>query len=429
MSTVRRSLLSRARSHRRPGPGVPHGGARAGLGGCRRLPQPVAQRRQGQPGRHLGRVQPRVHLVRRLAPALPQRVRDAVPRQRVGLGHRRQGPRLRRQLDARRRLGRVGPQRPRGLGRGGVRQRRHDRGVQRQRRRGLPRAHRRAVAVPVHPLQGPLARDAPTPPPPPPAGNGGKAIENVAASRCLDVAAGSNAAGTPIQIYDCNGTAAQQWIAGSGALRVFAGSCLDVPNSALVAGTRGSAVRRATARAPSSGPSPRTARSARPTASASRARWVGRPTAPAPASPPATAASRSSGWGRARQRRHGGQERQRVPVPRRLRGSDEPGRRDPALRLQRRPPPSSGSPRPVRCAPTPTPASTCPVAPWSPGRRCSSGSATARPRSSSPQQSDGTIRTSQRAVPRRRAERHGSTARVCRSTPATGSSAQSWATA
>ncbi|MEP6629999.1 MAG: ricin-type beta-trefoil lectin domain protein, partial [Lapillicoccus sp.] len=81
------------------------------------------------------------------------------------------------------------------------------------------------------------AATTPTPAPLPPAGNGGKAIENVAASRCLDVAAGSNAAGTPIQLYDCNGTAAQQWIAGSGALRVFAGSCLDVPNGALVAGT------------------------------------------------------------------------------------------------------------------------------------------------------------------------------------------------
>ena len=73
---------------------------------------------------------------------------------------------------------------------------------------------------------------------PPPAGNGGKAIQNVGASRCLDVAAGSDAAGTPIQLYDCNGSAAQQWISGSGALHVFAGSCLDVPNSALVAGTQ-----------------------------------------------------------------------------------------------------------------------------------------------------------------------------------------------
>lgn len=99
--------------------------------------------------------------------------------------------------------------------------------------------HERAVATSqfqyIHfkDLSGPTAPTAP----PPPQANGGTAIENVRASRCLDVTAGSGTAGTPIQLYSCNGTAAQQWIAGSGALRVYASSCLDVISGALVSGT------------------------------------------------------------------------------------------------------------------------------------------------------------------------------------------------
>jgi len=75
------------------------------------------------------------------------------------------------------------------------------------------------------------------PPPPPPSGNGGPAIQNVKAARCLDVANGSGASGAAIQLYDCNGTRAQQWLAASRALRVYANSCLDVTGGALVSGT------------------------------------------------------------------------------------------------------------------------------------------------------------------------------------------------
>ena len=33
--------------------------------------------------------------------------------------------------------------------------------------------------------------------------------------KCVDVAAANSANGTAIQLYDCNGTAAQQWTVGS----------------------------------------------------------------------------------------------------------------------------------------------------------------------------------------------------------------------
>ncbi|OLE28554.1 MAG: hypothetical protein AUG44_07130 [Actinobacteria bacterium 13_1_20CM_3_71_11] len=50
-------------------------------------------------------------------------------------------------------------------------------------------------------------------------GNGGK---------CVDVRAANNANGTPVQLYDCNGTNAQQWTVGTdGTIRAL-GKCLDV---------------------------------------------------------------------------------------------------------------------------------------------------------------------------------------------------------
>ncbi|KMS92175.1 chitinase, partial [Streptomyces regensis] len=35
------------------------------------------------------------------------------------------------------------------------------------------------------------------------------------AGKCLDVAGANSADGTPVQLYDCNGTNAQQWTVGS----------------------------------------------------------------------------------------------------------------------------------------------------------------------------------------------------------------------
>ncbi|GAB2915385.1 lectin [Streptomyces mayteni] len=58
------------------------------------------------------------------------------------------------------------------------------------------------------------------------------------AGKCLDVAEANSANGTPIQLYDCNGTAAQSWtVAGDGTLRAL-GKCLDVAENATGDGAR-----------------------------------------------------------------------------------------------------------------------------------------------------------------------------------------------
>ncbi|ADU07674.1 glycoside hydrolase family 18 [Micromonospora sp. L5] len=55
---------------------------------------------------------------------------------------------------------------------------------------------------------------------------------------CVDVAAASTANGTAIQLYGCNGTAAQSWtVAGDGTLRAL-GKCLDVTSAGTANGTR-----------------------------------------------------------------------------------------------------------------------------------------------------------------------------------------------
>jgi beta-glucanase (GH16 family) len=59
------------------------------------------------------------------------------------------------------------------------------------------------------------------------------------AGKCVDVAGANTANGTPVQLYDCNGTGAQQWTIGTdGTIRAL-GKCLDVTagstaNGALV---------------------------------------------------------------------------------------------------------------------------------------------------------------------------------------------------
>jgi hypothetical protein len=58
--------------------------------------------------------------------------------------------------------------------------------------------------------------------------------------RCLDITAAGTANGTLIQLYDCNGTGAQQWTQqADGSLKNPAsGRCLDSPNAATANGTR-----------------------------------------------------------------------------------------------------------------------------------------------------------------------------------------------
>ncbi|MET7739430.1 ricin-type beta-trefoil lectin domain protein [Streptomyces sp. NPDC005385] len=56
--------------------------------------------------------------------------------------------------------------------------------------------------------------------------------------KCLDVASASSANGAAVQLYDCNGTAAQQWTVGSdGTVRAL-GKCLDVTGNSTANGAR-----------------------------------------------------------------------------------------------------------------------------------------------------------------------------------------------
>jgi Ricin-type beta-trefoil lectin domain len=52
---------------------------------------------------------------------------------------------------------------------------------------------------------------------------------NSAGSRCVDVAGGRTADQTPVQLFACNGTGAQQWEFRNGAIiNPQSGKCLDV---------------------------------------------------------------------------------------------------------------------------------------------------------------------------------------------------------
>ena len=61
-----------------------------------------------------------------------------------------------------------------------------------------------------------------------------------ALGKCLDVAGGATANGTAVQLYECNGTGAQQWVAGAdGTLRnPQSGRCLDAAGGGSANGTR-----------------------------------------------------------------------------------------------------------------------------------------------------------------------------------------------
>ncbi|MEU6813757.1 ricin-type beta-trefoil lectin domain protein [Streptomyces sp. NPDC046860] len=58
------------------------------------------------------------------------------------------------------------------------------------------------------------------------------------AGKCLDVAGGSSANGTAVQLYGCNGSTAQQWtVAADGSVRAL-GKCLDVVSASTADGAR-----------------------------------------------------------------------------------------------------------------------------------------------------------------------------------------------
>ena len=56
--------------------------------------------------------------------------------------------------------------------------------------------------------------------------------------KCVDVASASSANGTAVQLYDCNGTAAQSWTVGTdGTIRAL-GKCMDVAAAGTASGTQ-----------------------------------------------------------------------------------------------------------------------------------------------------------------------------------------------
>ncbi|MEV4036806.1 ricin-type beta-trefoil lectin domain protein [Streptomyces umbrinus] len=58
------------------------------------------------------------------------------------------------------------------------------------------------------------------------------------AGKCLDVAGGSSANGTAVQLYDCNGSTAQNWtLAADGSVRSL-GKCLDVTGASVADGAK-----------------------------------------------------------------------------------------------------------------------------------------------------------------------------------------------
>ncbi|MEV7979077.1 ricin-type beta-trefoil lectin domain protein [Streptomyces sp. NPDC086519] len=58
------------------------------------------------------------------------------------------------------------------------------------------------------------------------------------ASKCLDVAGGSSTNGTAVQLYDCNGSAAQQWTVGTDGTVQALGKCLDVTSGSTADGAK-----------------------------------------------------------------------------------------------------------------------------------------------------------------------------------------------
>jgi len=76
-----------------------------------------------------------------------------------------------------------------------------------------------------------------TPPTTPPTGGGTGPILSAFANKCVDVAGAASANGTAVQLYDCNGTTAQNWtVASNGSLQSL-GKCMDVTSAGTADGT------------------------------------------------------------------------------------------------------------------------------------------------------------------------------------------------
>jgi chitinase len=72
---------------------------------------------------------------------------------------------------------------------------------------------------------------------PPPSGATGP-VRSGYANKCVDIAAANSANGTAVQLYDCNGTTAQNWtVAGDGSLQAL-GKCMDVTAAGTANGAK-----------------------------------------------------------------------------------------------------------------------------------------------------------------------------------------------
>jgi hypothetical protein len=58
------------------------------------------------------------------------------------------------------------------------------------------------------------------------------------AGKCVDVKGGNPASGTPVQLFTCNGSLAQEWVLGADSSVRAMGKCLDVPGQSTTAGTK-----------------------------------------------------------------------------------------------------------------------------------------------------------------------------------------------
>jgi glucosylceramidase len=69
-------------------------------------------------------------------------------------------------------------------------------------------------------------------------GTGGTGQISGYGGKCVDIAAGNSTNGTAVQLYDCNGTTAQQWtVASNGSLQAL-GKCMDVTSAGTANGTQ-----------------------------------------------------------------------------------------------------------------------------------------------------------------------------------------------
>ena len=66
----------------------------------------------------------------------------------------------------------------------------------------------------------------------------GPSVVTGLAGKCLDVAGANPADGTPVQLYDCNGTVAQQWTVGYDGTLQALGKCLDVTDRSTADGAK-----------------------------------------------------------------------------------------------------------------------------------------------------------------------------------------------